>query len=255
MTARLAASVTGADGAPVVVLGSSLGTTHAMWDPQLPALAERFRVVAFDHRGHGESEVPAGPYEIADLGRDVIALLDRLGVDHFGYAGLSLGGMVGMWVASEIPDRVDRLALLCTSPALDAEAAWRERAAAVRADGMSAVTEVLLGRWFTAAYATAEPETIERFRQMLRATPVEGYAGCCDAIAPMDLRPRLGSITAPTLSVGAALDPSIPPIHAATIADGISDAQLVIVEDSAHLANVQQADVVTALLLDHFGGD
>jgi len=255
VTARLGYSITGAEQAPVLVLGSSLGTTRAMWDRQIPALSEQHRVVAFDHRGHGESEVPDGPYSISELGADVLALLDELGIARFSYAGLSLGGMVGMWLASEAPDRVDRLALLCTSPALDALPAWRDRAASVRTDGMAAVTDVVLGRWFTPGYAAAHPDVVDTYRAMLRTTPPDGYAGCCDAIGPMDLRSRLAAITAPTLSIGGAEDPAIPPVHAERMAAAVPHASLEIVPGAAHLANVERADEITALLLDHFGGE
>jgi 3-oxoadipate enol-lactonase len=252
MTARLGHTIAGDADAPVLVLGSSLGTTGAMWEPQRAALAQRFRVVCYDHRGHGTSELPAAPYEIADLGRDVLGLLDDLGIDRFSYAGLSLGGMVGMWVAAEAAQRVERLALLCTSAALDAAPAWHQRAADVAAGGMAAVADAVVGRWFTPDFAAARPEVVVSCHAMLRATPVEGYIGCCAAIAEMDLRDRLPSIEAPTLAIGARDDPAIPPPHSAAIAAAITGARLEIVDHAAHLANVEQADAVTRLLIDHF---
>lgn len=254
-TARLHHVDLGRRDKPVVVLGSSLGTTHAMWDPQVPALSERFRVVAYDHRGHGGSDVPPGPYEIADLGSDVLALLDGLGIDQFSYAGLSLGGMVGMWVGSEVPERVTRLALICTSAALEATDAWNQRAASVRAGGMAAVVDPVVARWFTPEFAAGEPDLVESYRAMLAATPVEGYAGCCEAIAPMDLRERLPRITASAVAVAGGQDPAIPPPHSAAIVDKVRDARLVVLDHAAHLASVEQADAVTSLLIDHLGGD
>jgi 3-oxoadipate enol-lactonase len=252
VTARLAHTVTGNAAAPVLVLGSSLALTRAMWEPQLAELARRFRVVAFDHRGHGASEDPPGPYEIADLGRDVIAMLDSLGVAGFSYAGLSLGGMVGMWIASEVPDRVDRLALLCTSAALDALDAWHERAALVRSAGMTAVAGPVVERWLTPPFAAAHPAVVANLRSTLLATPPDGYAACCEAIGGMDLRDRLPSIASPTLVIAGRHDAAIPPIHAEAIVAAVPGARLELV-DAAHIASVEQPAVITRLLIEHVG--
>lgn len=243
--------VAGPDGAPVVLLGSSLGATLELWEPQVPALAERFRVVRFDHRGHGRSPVPPGPYEIADLGGDVLALLDRLGAERASYAGLSLGGMVGMWLGAHAPDRADRLALLCTSAHLP-NPTWAERAAAVRAAGTTEViADAVVERWLTPSFARERPEVAARLRATLAAQPPEGYAACCGAIERMDLRPDLGAIRAPTLVVAAADDPATPPEHGRVIAAAIPGARFELVADAAHLAGVQRPEIVTALLFDH----
>jgi 3-oxoadipate enol-lactonase len=252
--AGLAHTITGRQDAPVVVLGTSLGTTRAMWDPQLAELDRHFRVVRYDHRGHGGSEVPPAPYDIADLGADVLALVDALEIDEFSYAGLSLGGMVGMWIAAEAPQRVSRLALLCTSAALGAADAWHERAAAVRAGRMATIADPIVGRWFTPDFAADHPDVVAAHRAMLLATPVEGYAGCCEAIAEMDQRDRLPQIEAATLVVAGQQDLSIPPPHSEVIAAAIPGARLEILDDAAHLANVQQAVAVTRLLINHFEG-
>ena len=251
MPAALHHVESGPTDAPVVVLSSSLGTTGAMWQPQLPALAEHVRVLAVDHRGHGGSEVVPAAATIGDLGADVVALLDRLGVERFSWAGLSLGGMVGMWVASHLADRVDRLALLCTAAALPPADAWRERATLVRAGGTVAVADAVLARWFTPAFADRHPDVVGTYRSMLLATPAAGYAACCDAIAGMDLRGDLPAITASTLVVAATDDPATPPPLGEEIASLVPDSRLEIVDDAAHLANVQQPDVVTTMLLDH----
>ncbi len=255
MTARLHATVTGPDGAPVVVLGSSLGTTREMWAPQLASLAERFRVIAFDHRGHGQSQVPAGPYRIDDLGQDVLRLLDRLSVGRFCYAGLSLGGMVGMWLAAAVPERVERLALLCTSACLGPDNAYRERAAVVRRAGMAEVADAVIARWFTPEFGTASPDVVARYRAMLLATPAAGYAGCCEAIADMDLRSRLGDVRAPTLVVCGDRDTATPPAAGRDIAARIAGARLLIVPHAAHLANVEQPGIVNAQLAGHLAGE
>ncbi|SNT65592.1 3-oxoadipate enol-lactonase [Asanoa hainanensis] len=235
--------------APVVLLGSSLGTTGAMWAPQVAALRDQFRVVAFDHRGHGGSPVPPGPYTIEDLGHDVVALLDELGLERVHYAGLSLGGMVGMWLAAHAPQRVDRLALLCTAAHLPPATGWHERAATVRAAGMSAVADAVVARWFTPAF---NPTDVAGFTKALVAINPEGYAGCCEAIAAMDLRPVLSRITAPTLVIAGEADPATPPPLLQAIVDAVGDAELALLPDAAHLANVEQADRVTDLLRRHF---
>ncbi|MGX7672805.1 3-oxoadipate enol-lactonase [Plantactinospora sp. DSM 117369] len=254
MTSRLHACVDGPAAAPVLVLGSSLGTSGAMWQPQLPALTRQHRVVRYDHLGHGDSDVPAGPYTIADLGHAVLRLLDDLDLPRVSYAGLSLGGMVGMWLAANASDRIDRLVLLCTSARLGPAQGWRDRAAATRSGGVEAVADTVVGRWFTRGFAASRPEVVAAYRSMLTATPAEGYAGCCEAIAEMDLRDDLARITAPTLVVAGANDPATPIAHARVLADRIPGAGLRVVGDAAHLANVEQPDRVGRLILDHLGG-
>jgi 3-oxoadipate enol-lactonase len=236
---------------PVVVLGTSLGTTTAMWDPQVPALAERCRVVVLDHRGHGGSEVVAGPATIGDLGGDVLALLERLRIDRFSWVGLSLGGMVGMWLATRQPDRVERLALVSTAAHLPPAEGWLDRAATVRRDGTAAIADAVVGRWFTPGFVERERAVVDAHRAMLLATAPEGYASCCDAIAGMDLRPDLPAATVPTLVIAGANDPATPPSFAEEIADGIPGAGLEVVPDAAHLGNVEQPARVTKLLVDH----
>lgn len=247
--------IVGPDGAPVVLLASSLGSTRAMWDPQVPALTGAgLRVLRFDTRGHGRSPVPPGPYTLDDLGADVLALLDRLELDRVHVVGLSLGGMIGMWLAATAPARVDRLVLCCTSALLGPAQAWAERAATVRAQGTGAVADAVAARWFTAGFAARRPDVVTAARNMIAATPAEGYAGCCAAVERMDLTGRLGSITAPTLVIAAADDPATPPAHGAAIADGIPGARLRIVDDAAHLATVEQPETMSRLILDHLTG-
>ncbi len=244
--------VTGPADGPALLLGGSLGTTLRMWDPQVPALSARWRVVRLDHRGHGGSPVPDGPYAIDDLGRDVLALLDRLGLERASWCGLSLGGMVGMWLAAHAPERIDGLVLVSTSAHLPPASAYAQRAAAVREAGTPAVVaDAVVGRWFTPGYASAHPNVVARHRAMIAATPAEGYAGCCEAIARLDLRADLGRIVTPTLVIAAADDPATPPPHGEAIARGVRGARLEIVPDAAHLASVQQPDVVNRLIADH----
>ncbi|WBB75930.1 3-oxoadipate enol-lactonase [Micromonospora sp. WMMD1128] len=252
MTARLHTTSDGPAGAPVLLLGSSLGTAGAMWEPQVTALAARFRVIRYDHLGHGRSAVPPGPYSLDLLGRELLRTLDGLGVPWVHYAGLSLGGMVGMWLAAHAPDRVRRLALLCTSASLGPPEQWRERAATVRAAGLPAIADAVVARWFTPGFAAARPDVVAAFRAMLTATSPAGYAACCEAIAAMDLRPALGRICAPTLVVAGADDAATPVGHARDIAGRIPGARLAVVGEAAHLANVGQPERVCRLLLDHF---
>jgi 3-oxoadipate enol-lactonase len=246
--------LTGPPGAPVLVLGNSLGTTGELWRAQRDAFERHFRVLCYEHRGHGGSPAPAGPYTMDDLGHDLLALLDRLGLSRVSYCGVSLGGMVGMWLAAHAPERVRRLALCCTSAHFDSPGPWRERAARVRRDGPGSVAAQVVPRWFTPAYVTDRPEVVHRFEEMLSGCAAEGYAGCCEAIAAMDLRPALPGVRAPTVVIAGAEDPATPPSHARTIAGDIAGARLRVLPGAAHLANVERAAEVSAILLDHLTG-
>jgi 3-oxoadipate enol-lactonase len=248
----LAYDATGADDAPVLVLGSSLGTSRTMWQPQLEPLAAHFRVVRYDHLGHGASPVPAGPYSIEMLGARLVALLDALNLDAVSYAGVSLGGMVGMWLAAHHPERVRRLALLCTSAHLPPEQDWHDRARTARTSGTAALAGTVAARWFTPDFAAAHPEVVRPAEAGLAATPDEGYAGCCEAIAAMDQRPLLPQITAATLVVAGADDPATPPPHGQLIAESVPGARFEVVPRAAHLANLQRPEVITPLLVAHF---
>ncbi len=244
--------IAGPADAPVVLMGASLGTNVRMWDAQAPALARRFRVVRFDHRGQGRSPVPPGPYEIADLGGDVLALMDALGVARAHYCGLSIGAMVGMWLGAHAPERVDRLVLLCTSAHHAPASAWARRAARVLAAGSTEpVADSVVDRWLTPAFATAHPEVRAHVRAMLTASPPEGYAACCGAIERMDLRGDLPRVAAPALVVAGAADPATPPEHLRLIAQRIPGARLELLADAAHLATAEQPQTITRLILEH----
>ena len=238
----------GPPGAPPLVLMNSLGSDLRMWDPQVAALRSAYRVIRFDTRGHGRSPVPPGPYQLSDLGGDALALLDKLDLARASLCGLSLGGMVGMWLAAHAPERVDRLVLCCTSARLGPAQAWAERAALVRAEGTAAVAAAVVGRWFTPSFAARHRDVVAAMREMVAATPAEGYAGCCAAIERMDLVPDLPKITAPTLVLAGADDPATPAPHASLIAAEIPGARLALIRSAAHLASYEQPDVVTALI-------
>jgi len=244
-------TVAGPGDAPVVVLSNSLGATRGMWDPQVPALAERYRVVTYDSRGHGESPAPAGPYTLDDLVDDLVALLDEVGAERAHIAGLSLGGMTAMRLAVRDPQRLDRLALLCTSAKPDPQP-FLDRAAAVRSGGTAPLAPAVAARWLTPGYAAEHPELVARLEAMIAGADDEGYAACAEVVATVDLREDLGRIAAPTLVVSGQEDLALPPAHQQVIADGIPDAELLTVSPGAHLANLEQTLQVTGALLGHF---
>jgi 3-oxoadipate enol-lactonase len=224
---------------PVLALPSSLGTTAQLWDANVPSWSDSFRLLPYDQRGRGS---------VAELGGDLLELLDEHGVERVSVCGLSLGGATAMWVAANAPERVDRLVLACTSARFGKPEPWLERAAIVREQGLEPIADAIVARWFTPA---APPELVARFRRMLVATPPPAYAACCEALARWDFRDRLAEIDAPTLVIAAAQDPATPPEHAELIARGIPDAKLVVLADAAHLANVEQADEFSRLVTEH----
>jgi 3-oxoadipate enol-lactonase len=248
------AVVEGPADAPVLLLSNSLGSDLAMWHPQVPALAERFRVVRYDTRGHGRSPSVAGDATIDDLSDDVVALLDRLGVAAAHVAGLSIGGMTGLRLAVREPQRVLSLAVLCSSAFTGNPQAWRDRAHTARTEGTGVLAPTVVSRWLTPGYAAAHPELVAQLEAMVRAADDEGYAGCCAAIAAMDQRADLAGITAPTLVVSGADDPALPPEHQQVIADGVPGARLLSLRPAAHLANLEQAAQVTDALIAHATG-
>lgn len=237
--------------APVLVLSGSLGSTVEMWRPQVAPLTERFRLIRVDHRGHGGSPVPPGPYRVADLAGDVLALLDALGLDRVAWCGLSMGGMVGMHLASEAPERLTSLTLCCTSAHFPDPSVWSDRIAAVAEGGTAPIAEAVVSRWFTPDWAAAHPEVVAEAAAMVAGTPDEGYLACCQALQVWDHRDRLPAISVPTLVIAGSADPSTPvQPHAATMAAAIPGARLEVL-DAAHLATIEKADEATALIAAH----
>ena len=254
MPATLSYEVNGpadADPATTLVLLGSLGSDRSMWDEQVRDLSRHRQVVTVDHRGHGSSEVIPGPCTIADLAGDLLALLDSLGVETFHIAGLSLGGAVAQWLAVNEPDRVRSLALLCTAAKFGEPSGWAERAAAVRQGGTAAVTDAVVARWITPARAERDPALVDGLRRMVLATPAEGYAACCDALAGWDNRAELSRITCPTLVLAGDEDPSTPPDVLREIADGVPGAHFVVVSPAAHVPTVEIPDRITEALRTH----
>jgi 3-oxoadipate enol-lactonase len=246
--------IDGPEDAPVLVLSGSLGSTLEMWEPNLPALTSRFRVVRLEHRGHGRSPVPEGPYRIADLAGDVLATLDELSLDRVAWCGLSMGGMVGMHLASEHPERISRLVLCCTSARFPDPTPWQDRIAAVAEQGTAPLAPGIVSRWFTSGFAAAHPDVVKRAEGWVADSSDEGYRASCQAIEVWDHVDRLPAITAPTLVIAGSADLSTPvEPHARTIASGIPGAHLEVVE-GAHLATMELSEETSRLIAEHAGG-
>ncbi|MDE2228163.1 MAG: 3-oxoadipate enol-lactonase [Alphaproteobacteria bacterium] len=240
--------------APVLVLGNSLGTNFHLWDAQLPALAARFRVLRYDMRGHGLTEVPDGvdAYTIDDLAGDVLALADALAIERFHYSGLSIGGMVGQRLGARAPGRVLSLALCDTAMTIAAPQVYRDRADAVRKNGLESIGDAVLQRWFTEGFLKAKPDIARGMRTMLTRNSVAGYAGCCLALAAMDLAADARRIACPTLVLVGARDEATPPAAARAIAAAVKGAKLVEIADCAHISPVERPAEVTAALTEFF---
>ncbi|WP_405183215.1 3-oxoadipate enol-lactonase [Nocardia sp. NBC_01377] len=243
------------DGEPVVLSGS-LGSDVRMWEPQVADLvAAGYRVVRYDHRGHGRSPVPRGPYMLAELGEDALALLDRLGIQRAHFVGLSLGGMVGMWLGENARHRLRTLTLCCTSADLGPASGWSERARRVRVEGTGAVARAVVERWFTPQWRVANPDRVPFYEAMVAATPPEGYASCCQAIETMDIAGSLSSITAATLVIAGEQDPATPSEHAHSIAAAIPSSRIESVSPGAHLSNAESPQAVNDLILGHLAAN
>lgn len=248
MTVALNHRVEGPAEAPVLVLLNSLGTDMRMWDPQAAELREEYRLVRLDTRGHGGSPAPDAPWTLADLGGDVLALLDSLGIAKASFAGVSLGGSTAVWIAAHAQERVEHLFACFTSAWFGPPDPWLQRAAIVRTDGVEAVADAVLDRWFTYAI---NPALRARMREMIVATSPAGYAAATEVVAHLDLRDDLGRITAPTLVISGNEDPACPPDVGRALAAGIRGAEFAGLEGAAHLGNVQRPEPVTDLIRAH----
>jgi 3-oxoadipate enol-lactonase len=243
--------IEGPERAPVLMLSNSLGTNLHMWDEQVAPFTQHFRLLRYDRRGHGQSDAPKGPYSMERLGRDVIAILDALKIERINWCGLSMGGMVGMWLGANAPNRINKLILSNTASYMK-DAPWDERIKAAREKGMVALVEGTLDRWFTKPFRERAPQAVEPIRKMFVATNVEGYVGCVEAIRAMDHRPLLPKITAPTLVIAGRHDPGTTLEAGEFIAHQIPGAKLAVLE-AAHISNVEQprayADAALGFLL------
>ncbi len=234
--------------APVLVLSNSLGTNLSMWDDQMPALTQRFRVLRYDARGHGSSPVTSGAYSMAMLGQDVLLLLDAFEIERAHFCGLSMGGMTGMWLGIHASGRIDSLVLANTAPRIGTAASWNARIDAVREGGMGAIAELVLERWFTAGFRARAPQAVGRIAAMLAATPPAGYVACCGAIRDADQWPGIAAIRCPTLVVAGTEDVSTPAAEGRQMAERIAGARYVEL-DAAHISNVEAAARFTAELI------
>lgn len=237
---------------PVLVFSNSLATSMAMWDDQVSRLHDRYRILRYDNRGHGGSKATPGPYTLDLLARDVVGLLDELAIDRVFFCGLSMGGMIGQWLGINAPERVSRLVLSNTACFFPNKEMWRDRIEMAETDGIPAIAEASIKRWFTPEYvARAESSaTIDRVRRFINETDREGYLASCVAIRDMDFRDQLERIETPTLVIIGEKDPATIPEYGEVIARGIKGARSVVIPDAAHLSNIQQADKFTQILIE-----
>jgi 3-oxoadipate enol-lactonase len=237
---------------PPLILSGSLGSTGDAWDWQLSVFNSLFHTIAFDHRGHGRSPEPPGPYSIADLGEDVLALMDKLDIERTHFCGLSLGGMVGIWLGAHAPERIASLTLCCTSAKPGNDQAWADRAATVLEHrSVEPVADAIVARWVTPAFAVTHPDVVAGLRSMLAGCPPDGYAACCGVLDGLDLVEELGQIGAPTLVISGAADQALPLAHQQAIAGGIADARHETIDPGAHLPNVERPDAFSELVAGH----
>jgi 3-oxoadipate enol-lactonase len=236
-----------ADAQPLM-LSNSLGTNLHMWDPQMPELTQHFRVVRYDSRGHGGSVADAGPYSIASLSRDALAIMDALALPKVNWLGLSLGGMVGQWLLAHAPERIERAVLANTSSAVPDPRPYNTRIVTVQKQGMEAVAQTVVDRWFTPEFQQRAPAAVARITDMLRTTPAAGYVAACAAVRDMDQRETVRLARRPTLVIAGARDPATPAALGREIAASIPGAQYVELE-AAHLSNVEQPEAFTAAVL------
>jgi 3-oxoadipate enol-lactonase len=250
---RIHVEVEGPEQAPVLMLSNSLGTNLHMWDDQVAAFTRHFRLVRYDRRGHGQSEVTKAPYSMERLGRDVLAILDGLKIAKMNWCGLSIGGMVGMWLGANAPERIDKLILSNTAAYFADPTMWDGRIKLVREKGLAAVVDGTMERWFTKQFREASPQAAERIRSMFLATDPEGYVGCGEAIRDMDHRALLAKVTAPTLVIAGRHDTGTPLEAGEFIAQHTPDAQLAVL-DTAHIANVEEPKIYADTVLDFLSG-
>lgn len=246
---RLHYQIEGDDDAPVLMLCNSLGTTLEMWEPQMSSLLTQFRVLRYDARGHGQSDVPAGPYTVEQLGQDALALLDHLGLKRVNFCGLSMGGMTGMWLGTHHANRLKRLVLCNTAAKLGTPELWNSRLAVLARDGMAGLADGVLDRWFTQRFQKRAPHVIKKVRDMLLGTTAQGYEANVIAIREMDQLADIAKVDVPTLVISGRHDGSTPPELGREITQRISGSRYVEL-DAAHLSNWEQAGAFTVALMD-----
>jgi 3-oxoadipate enol-lactonase len=234
----------GQPGMPILVLSNSLGTNFSMWDQQVPEFLKYFRVLRSDTRGHGQSSVTPGPYSIEQLAKDVLVLADALKLEKFNFCGLSMGGMIGMWLALNAPQRLNKLALCSTAAKIGTPETWNARIDTVRKQGMKQVAAATMERWFTAAFRARNPNTVADIQKMVEAVNPEGYAANCAAVRDFDSREELHRIHTSTLVISGTHDPSTTPADGHFLAEHIPRARYIEL-NAAHLSNIEDADRFT----------
>lgn len=237
------------DGAdkPWLTFCNSLGTDLHMWDAQVAGLSEQFRILRHDRRGHGRSEAPTPPYSLADLGGDVIALWDALGIARTHFCGLSIGGLTGLWLGIHAGARLDRLVVCATAARIGTPESWNARIDEVRAQGLSSLVPATAERWFTPGFRAARPEVVDAILGSFAATSAEGYTGCCAALAGADLRGGIAAIAAPLLAISGQDDPVCPPADLQAIADAVPQGRHASLP-GRHIVNIESADRFNAVL-------
>lgn len=241
--------ITGKDSAPALMLSNSLGTNLSMWDDQIGEWSRHFRVIRYDRRGHGKSGAPQGPYSMERFGRDAIAVLDAINVKKTNWCGLSMGGMVGQWLAANAPDRIEKLVLSNTNSYYADKSGWNDRVRFVRENGLEKLVDPNMERWFTAGFRQHSPDVIARMKTIFLTTNPAGYMACCEAIRDMDFRDSNKRVTAPTMVIVGAQDPATPPAQGELIAQQIKGAKLVSL-DAAHISNMEQPKLYTETVLN-----
>jgi 3-oxoadipate enol-lactonase len=239
--------IDGADSAQPLVFSNSLGTNLHMWDAQAATLSKKYRVIRYDTRGHGKTSAPAYPYTSDMLGRDAIALFDALKLNKVRFCGLSMGGMIGMWLGRHAPERIEKLVVCNTAAKFGLPEIWNQRVLGVKKQGMKSITPTVLERWFTKSFREKSPKEVERIEAMLHTTPAEGYIGNCAAVRDVDQRWTIGDIKLPTMVIGGKQDPATPFEAAEFIAKRIPGAKLVTL-DAAHLSNIEAPEKFTKAL-------
>ncbi|HHG8774723.1 TPA: 3-oxoadipate enol-lactonase [Raoultella planticola] len=243
----------GPEGAPVIVLSNSLGTTRAMWQPQLAALTRQFRVLRYDSHGHGKTR-KSGKVTLAQLGEDVIALLDHLNIAKACFCGISMGGLTGLWLGRFAPERFDAIVVANTAARIGDQASWLSRARAVRQEGMAVVAAGAADRWFTHAFRRKAPDVVEMLCHQLTHSDAEGYAACCEALAAADLRGEVGQIGVPTLVIAGESDPVTTVADAHFLQQQIPNAHMVVLPAS-HLSSIEAPGAFSAALLEFVSGE
>ena len=241
--------VDGRHDAPALMFANSLGTTLDMWAQQVQYLGEQFAIVRYDTRGHGTSVVTPGPYRIAELAEDAVAIMDTLDMPQVNFCGLSMGGMVGLWLGLHAPSRIIRLIVANSAPQIAPTQLWNERIATVTLNGMAAIADTVSQRWFTADFISRQPESVNAIKRMIIDTPLEGYVGCCAAVRDFDVRAELGKIAMPVMVIAGDADPATPPQLTKQISQAITDSRFELLP-AAHLSNIECPVMFSRLLTD-----